>query len=220
MRLAIFDLDGTLLDSVAVMVETVAAAFVTIGEKVPEEKAIRAISGLHVRRGVEMLMPGAAANRVDDLIVAYRMHFARLGGMGRQPLFDGALATLDRLSADPDVLMSVATGKGLRSARVLLEAHGIIDRFVSIETPDENHSKPDPQMIETALSKAGVATKSAVMIGDTVHDMHMAKAAGVAALGVAWGYHGVDELNDAGADIVVHKFDEMVPAIAKLTEGR
>lgn len=217
MRLAIFDLDGTLLDSVAVMVETMSAAFRTIGAEVPDERAIRSISGLHVRRALETLMPGANDARVDELIAAYRLHFQSLGGMVRQPLFAGALETLDQIHADPLTLMSVATGKSYRSATVLLEAHGIIDRFVSIETPDHNHSKPDPQMVETALGKAGIEAPFAVMIGDTTHDMHMAKAAGVGAIGVSWGYHAVDELHDAGADIVLTSFEQLQPAIEKLT---
>lgn len=217
MRLAIFDLDGTLLDSVAVMVETMSAAFRTIGAAAPDEKAIRSISGLNVRHAIEILMPGASDARVDELIAAYRLHFHSLGGMARQPLFAGALATLDQIHADPRTLMSVATGKSYRSACALLETHGIIDRFVSIETPDHNHSKPDPQMVESALTKAAIEPPFAVMIGDTVHDMHMAKAAGVGAIGVSWGYHTADELHDAGADIVLDSFEQLLPAIIRFS---
>jgi phosphoglycolate phosphatase len=95
----------------------------------------------------------------------------------------------------------VATGKGYQSAVTLLERHKILDRFHSIETPDHNRGKPDPQMIETAMEKAGATRRETVMIGDTVHDMKMAKAGGVKAIGVAWGYHTVFDLNAAGADV-------------------
>ncbi len=106
-------------------------------------------------------------------------------------------------------MLAVATGKGYPSATTLLTTHGIIDWFQSIETPTHNRGKPDPEMIHTAIAKAGVTVKDAVMVGDTVHDMHMARAAGVAAIGVAWGYHERVDLLEAGADIVIDGFDQL-----------
>src|SRR5690606_19606815 len=114
----------------------------------------------------------------------------------------------------------VATGKGYRSAVTLLERHGIVDRFHSVETPDHNRGKPDPQMIETAMEKAGASREETVMIGDTVHDMRMARAAGVGAIGVAWGYHTVFDLEQAGADVIVESFDRLDKAIDELLEAR
>ena len=104
-------------------------------------------------------------------------------------------------------------GKGYRGATTLLERHNILTRFNSIQTPDHNRGKPDPQMIETAIAKAGVNRADTVMIGDTVHDMRMAGAAGVKAIGVTWGYHEVDELRAAGADVVIDRFDQLDGAI-------
>jgi phosphoglycolate phosphatase len=114
---------------------------------------------------------------------------------------------------------AVATGKGYNSAVTLLERHEIISRFHSIQTPDHNRGKPDPQMIETAMDRAGIGRQATVMIGDTVHDMRMARAAGVRALGVAWGYHEVAELHDAGAHLVINSFDNLDNAIDSLLEG-
>ena len=98
----------------------------------------------------------------------------------------------------------------------LLESHGIIGRFHSVQTPDHNRGKPDPQMIETAMEKAGAARAQTVMIGDTIHDMRMAKAAGVGAIGVSWGYHEQAELLAEGADIVIDAFDKLDAVIDKL----
>jgi phosphoglycolate phosphatase len=89
-----------------------------------------------------------------------------------------------------------------------------------VQTPDHNRGKPDPQMIETAMEKAGMSRAETVMIGDTVHDMRMAKAAGVGALGVAWGYHTVFDLDAAGADLVVEDFAQLDRAIDELTGTR
>ena len=219
MRLVVFDLDGTLIDSVALIVETVTNAFEAINEPPPTEAAIRSISGITARDAMRILAPGAVEARVDEIYHSYISHYRAGAGLAREPLFAGALAALDRLQAYPDTILAVATGKGHRGAVTLLERHGIIERFHSIQTPDHNRGKPDPQMIETAMDMAGADRSETVMIGDTVHDMRMARAARVGAIGVGWGYHAVTELNDAGADIVIGSFDELDAAIDHLLRG-
>jgi len=216
MRLVIFDMDGTLIDSERLIVETVSAAFAAVGEAMPTEAAIRSISGITAHDAMAILAPHADAARVDAIMESYRARYRDRAGVVREPLFDGALAALDRLRQDPQTILAVATGKGYRGATTLLERHGIIGRFNSIETPDHNRGRPDPQMIDTAMAKAGANRTNTVMIGDTVHDMRMAKAAGVKALGVAWGYHDAAELAVEGADIVVSRFDELDGAIDRL----
>jgi phosphoglycolate phosphatase len=213
MRLVIFDMDGTLIDSVALIVETVTAAFTAINEPVPTETAIRAISGITAREAMGTLAPSAKPERVEQILDSYRAHYRERAGVAREPMFAGALEVLDRLQQRPDTVLAVATGKGYNGAVTLLKRHNILDRFHSIETPDHNRGKPDPQMIETAMEKAGADRAQTVMIGDTVHDIRMAKAAGVTAIGVAWGYHTVFELNEAGADVIVESFAELETAI-------
>ena len=221
MRLIVFDVDGTLIDSVALIVQTVTNAFEAIGEPVPTETAIRSISGITARDAMAMLAPAASPTRVDQILESYRTHYPRGAGVAAEPLFAGALAALDRLQERSDTILAVATGKGYRGAVTLLERHAILDRFHSVETPDHNRGKPDPQMIETAMEKAGASKSETVMIGDTVHDMRMAKAAGVQAIGVAWGYHEITDLLAAGADSIIESFDELDGAIDELlTEGR
>jgi phosphoglycolate phosphatase len=216
MPLIIFDMDGTLIDSVALIVETVTDAFSSINEPVPTETAIRAISGITAHDAMRILAPQAEAKRVEQILDSYRSHYRERAGINREPLFAGALAALDRLQERKDTILAIATGKGFRSATTLLERHSLLDRFHSIETPDHNRGKPDPQMVHTAMEKAGATKAETVMIGDTTHDMRMAKSAGVKALGVAWGYHEVTELNAAGADMVIENFDQLDKAIDEL----
>ena len=216
MRLVIFDLDGTLIDSVALIVETVTDAFRAVDEPVPDERAIRSISGITAREAMAILAPGASPGRIDTILESYRAHYRRQAGVAREPMFAGALAALDRLQTDPETILAVATGKGYAGAVTLLERHGVIGRFHSIQTPDHNRGKPDPQMIETAMSKAGAAAAQTVMVGDTVHDMRMARAAGVGAIGVTWGYHEQVELLAEGANVVIDSFDKLEGAINQL----
>jgi phosphoglycolate phosphatase len=216
MRLIIFDMDGTLVDTVGLIVETVTDAFTAINEPVPTETAIRAISGITAREAMGILSPTAGPERIDEIVESYRSHYRARAGVEREPLFRGALAALDELQTREDTILAVATGKGYNGAITLLERHQILDRFHSVQTPDHNRGKPDPQMIYTAMEKAGATKAETVMIGDTVHDMRMGKAAGVQALGVAWGYHEVTELLAAGADVIVESFAELVPAIDRM----
>jgi phosphoglycolate phosphatase len=220
MPLIVFDMDGTLIDSVALIVETVTDAFSAINEPVPTETAIRAISGITARDAMAILAPGAHDGRVEELVTSYRTHYHQRAGREREPMFSGALEALDRLQRRRDTTLAVATGKGYRGAVTLLENHGILERFHSVQTPDHNRGKPDPQMIETAMAKAGATRAETVMIGDTVHDMRMARAARVGAIGVAWGYHTVVELNEAGADTIIESFDQLDPAIDQLLASR
>lgn len=219
MRLVIFDLDGTLIDSVALIVETVRNSFSAVDEPVPDEKLIRAISGITARDAMGILSPAASPERVEIILESYRQHYMQHAGVAREPLFAGALDALNRLQTDPETILAVATGKGYRGAVTLLERHDIIGRFHSIQTPDHNRGKPDPQMIATAMERAGAAGDRTVMIGDTVYDMRMAKAAGVGAIGVSWGYHEIEDLRAEGADIVIDDFAQLDAAVRELTDA-
>ncbi len=218
MRLVVFDLDGTLINSEALIIETVRESFGSLGQAIPTDDAIRAISGITARDAMAILAPGLDEARIDLILNAYRSTYMQKAGLAREPMFDGALAALDRLQEDPETILAVATGKGHAGAITLLERHDIIGRFHSIQTPAHNRGKPDPQMIETAMERAGIGREATVMIGDTSHDMKMARNAGVKALGVSWGYHTVPELESAGAHRVIHQMDELVDAVNELLE--
>ena len=202
-RLAIFDCDGTLVDGQAAVCDAMDAAFAVTGLPAPDRQQVRRIVGLSLPQAIRLLAPDqseAQRNRVD---AAYRQAFraARESGALAEPLYDGIAELIAALSA-ADWTLAVATGKSQRGLAHCLAEHGMTAHFASLQTADSHPSKPHPAMIDAALAETGADRAATVMIGDTVFDMAMAAAAGVRGIGVAWGYHTVQELHDAGADAV------------------
>ncbi|MCW2364195.1 MULTISPECIES: HAD-IA family hydrolase [Sphingobium] len=200
LRLAIFDCDGTLVDSQHSIVEAMDGAFRAVSLVPPDRQQCLSVVGLSLPYAIARLVPDGSEALRDEICDHYKLRFQHLRASGglREPLYPGIAELLDRLEAQ-GWLLAIATGKSERGLRLLLEHHGMAKRFVSLQTADRNPSKPDPAMIGAALAEAGVERASAVMIGDTSFDMLMARAAGVQALGVAWGYHRAEELIEAGA---------------------
>ena len=196
-RLAIFDCDGTLVDSGASIHRALAAAFEAHGLACPPPNVSRKVIGLSLGEAMAQLAPEADH---DALSSTYREAFfaLRADGHVEEPLFEGILPLLDALEAD-GWLLAVATGKSDRGLRHCLEGHGIHARFVSLQTADRHPSKPHPAMALAAIAEAGARPESSIVIGDTSFDIGMALAAGTGAMGAAWGYHDAQELAAAGA---------------------
>lgn len=199
-RLALFDCDGTLVDSQHNIVLCMDDAFARAGLAPPPREATRRIVGLSLVPAMQALIPDAEHALHIQLAEDYKTAFQRLRGKGlvEEPLFDGILETLDALEAD-GWLLGVATGKSDRGLDLCLRHHGLRDRFVTLQTADRHPSKPHPSMVREAMAEAGAAPTTTVMIGDTSFDMAMGVAARARSLGVDWGYHEIDDLVAAGA---------------------
>ncbi len=202
-RLAVFDCDGTLVDGQAAVCRAMDAAFASVGLPLPDHHQVRRIVGLSLPQAMRLLLPDADETLRGTLDQAYREAFraARESGQLSEPLYEGIDLLLDGLAAR-GWLLGVATGKSQRGLEHCLAAHGLSRRFVTLQTADFHPSKPHPAMLEAALAEAGCDAANAVMIGDTEYDIAMARAAGVRAVGVDWGYHTARELFDAGAEAV------------------
>ncbi|MBT2188913.1 HAD-IA family hydrolase [Sphingobium nicotianae] len=200
LRLAIFDCDGTLVDSQHAIVAAMEHAFAAESVPPPSRAQILSIVGLSLQEAIARLAPEASPALVLAVREHYRTYNVRIreSGAAFDPLYDGIAPLLDRLVAE-DWLLGVATGKSIRGLRHVLATHNLTSHFVTLQTADHHPSKPHPSMIETALAETGVDRANAVMIGDTSFDMMMAQAARVRALGVGWGYHPPGELFAAGA---------------------
>lgn len=218
-RLAVFDCDGTLVDSLGAIAAAMARTFEINGFEPPVPHDVQGIVGLPLLDAINKLAPdGADLERLrDGYAQAYRDLIA--DPTIHEPLYEGAIETLDALEA-AGVLLGVATGKGRRGLHGVLERHGLRERFVTLKTSDDGPGKPDPHMLVAAMEEAGTGPAETIMIGDTTFDIMMAANAGVAAIGVTWGYHGPSELKAAGAAHLVSVFADVVPAVERLTGGR
>ena len=200
-RLALFDCDGTLVDSHANICRAMIETFVDHRLDPPDHAAIRRIVGLSLVEAVAALHPDGDTALHHGLADTYRRTFQAMRADSRldpEPLFPGiadAIAALD----DAGWLFGVATGKSDRGLALVLGHHDLLHRFVTLQTADRHPSKPHPGMVLKAMSDAGAAPTSTIVIGDTSFDMAMGVAAGATAIGAGWGYHEAQELLDAGA---------------------
>lgn len=215
-RLVIFDVDGTLVDSQDHIHAAMTAAFDAEGLEAPPRAEVLSIVGLSLPEAVLRLAPDLSGTCRDRIVDAYKASFAPLRGEMRAPLYPGARETLLALQTQGDVALGIATGKSRRGLNHLLAAHDLAGLFVTMQVADDHPSKPHPSMVMAALAEAGVAAADAVMVGDTTFDMAMARAAGVEALGVGWGYHSPADLAQAGACEVISAYDALLPALDRI----
>lgn len=222
-RLVIFDVDGTLVDSQHHILAAMEGAFAAAGQVAPTPDEVLAIVGLSLPEAMAVLAPGLGADTRAELVARYRDSFVsgRDGGAAEgPPLYPGARAALSRLGAVPDTLLGVATGKARRGLEHIFALHDIGGHFVTTQTADTHPSKPHPSMIHAALYEGGCAADRAVMVGDTDFDILMGRAAGIATIGVSWGYHSPDRLEAAGADAIIDSFEALDAALAGLWTDR
>jgi phosphoglycolate phosphatase len=208
--LALFDCDGTLVDSQANICMAMEHAFAAHNIVPPPRNDIRRIVGLSVFEAVCALMPDANETVHTKMAKAYKQAFHDLRGQGliEEPLYDGMAELLGALHRS-DWKLGVATGKSDRGLERCLDYHGLSEMFVSLQTADRHPSKPHPSMVHQAMADAGSVPERTVMIGDTTYDIHMGRAAGCRTIGVSWGYHAAQELKDAGADDIAETMDDL-----------
>lgn len=218
LRLVIFDVDGTLVDSQADILMSMTAAFDAVAQPVPSRTEILGVVGLSLDVLFPVLAPDVDAHLHSRMIEAYKATYmdrrAQIGAAQSSPLYPGALEVLHALYAQPETLLGVATGKSKRGLDQVMQGHALEGLFVTRQVADFHPSKPHPSMILQAMTEAGVDPAQTVMIGDTSFDIEMATAAGVAGIGVSWGYHHRDRLQAAAH--VIDDFAHLPAVLDKL----
>ena len=204
--LIVFDWDGTLCDSAAIIVDAIQLACADLGLPVPCDADARYVIGLGLNDALRHVAPTLLERDYPQLSARYRAHY--LNHDAQIPMFGGVESLLEALDARGH-LLGVATGKSRRGLDEALLQAGIGHRFVATRCGDEGHPKPHPDMLLKLLEHTGVSPDSALMIGDTTHDLLLAANAGVDAVGVAYGAHPSDALLSQPHRAIVHTVDEL-----------
>lgn len=217
-KLAIFDCDGTLVDSGGTIHRALRSTFDSHGLDCPPRGVTKKVIGLSLDEAFATLVPDgdhpALSRTYKDAFFAMRSQ-----GVVEEPLFDGILEALDAFQTGGWTL-GVATGKSRRGLDHCLAAHGLTEHFVTLQTADNHPSKPHPSMVLAAMAEASAAPHCTVFIGDTAWDMGSARSAACGAIGAGWGYHDESELRDAGAHDVAFDPAELVAMSERWIGGR
>jgi phosphoglycolate phosphatase len=189
--LVVFDWDGTLIDSTAVIVASLQAACADAGLPVPSDERSQHIIGLGLYDAMAHVLPGVSADVYPHVVERYGHHFRTREP--QTPLFTGVEAMLQELHGAGHHL-AIATGKSRRGLDRALEKTGLGRFFHATRCGEESGTKPAPGMLLHLMNMLATAPDRAVMIGDTTHDLQMAANAGVASIAVAYGAHPRDQL--------------------------
>lgn len=217
LRLVIFDVDGTLVDSQEMIFTAFTHAYTRAGLPVPPRAEALSYVGMSLEEIFPRLSPELPHDTHMDLARGYRDAYFQIrearGSAATSPFFPGARETLDTLRAQDWTILAVATGKSKRGLDKLIAGYGLEGYFQSQQTADHHPSKPNPAMVLACLAETGVPADRAVIVGDTTFDMDMGRAAGIKTIGVSWGYHPVNELK---ADCIIDAFAALEGAIDAL----
>jgi phosphoglycolate phosphatase len=205
-RLIVFDWDGTLVDSTSIIAQALQAACRDVGEPIPDDASATYVIGLGLSDALAHVAPGLPRERHAELADRYRTHY--LAAEEDIPLFAGAAELLEELAAK-GYLLAVATGKTRKGLDRALAHHRVAHHFTATRCSDEDAPKPDPAMLFHLMRRLGVTPEQTLMIGDTTHDLLLAKRAGAHAVAVAYGAHDADEFAGFAQLATVHSLAEL-----------
>ncbi|MCM5680872.1 HAD-IA family hydrolase [Schlegelella sp. S2-27] len=204
--LVVFDWDGTLFDSTALIVQCIQSACADLQVPVPSQNAAAYVIGMGLHEALAHAVPGLPSERYPELGLRYRHHY--FAKQHELTLFDGVLPMLQALKGRQHWL-GVATGKsrrGLDEALNTVQLRGVFD---GTRTADETRSKPHPLMLHELMAEFGVEPERTLMIGDTTHDLQLAANAGTASVAVSYGAHEPSAFHEFAPRTVVHSVGEL-----------
>lgn len=211
MKLVLFDCDGTLVDSAAVIHRCMELTFADFGKPAPALAATKSVIGLTLNIAIARMLTRDIDLEIEAMTARYKEHFLayRQQGGPLEPLYDGIADLIAGLAREPQTILGIVTGKSRRGLAAILAHHGYDRTFVTIRTADDCPSKPHPAMVLECCAETGISPAATYVIGDSIYDIEMAKAAGAAAIGVSWGYGAPEQLRAAGAGHVAQVADDI-----------
>ncbi len=211
MKLALFDCDGTLVDSAGIIHRCMERTFAEVGLPQPTQAETKQIIGLSLNLALENLLAGKAETDIPALVALYKDHFVAMRAEPdfHEPLFEGIQEMLFEMRHREDLVLGMVTGKSRRGVLAISATHGFDGMFMTVRTADDCPSKPHPAMVLECCAETGIEPADTVVIGDTVYDIEMAAKAGARAIGVSWGYHDTERLLAAGAERIIQTPGEL-----------
>jgi phosphoglycolate phosphatase len=210
--LLVFDWDGTLIDSAAHIAASLQKAFQDLELPVPSSAQARHVIGLGLQDAMAYLNPALERNRYEELTDRYRVHF--LAGDPEVALFPAVAAGIPGLNLE-GYLLGIATGKSRRGLDRSLHATGLAPYFHASRCADEGLPKPHPDMLQVVMDMVGTVPERTLMVGDTTHDLQMAQNAGVGAVAVSYGAHGLSDLESMRPLGCVSSFEQLMRWLKK-----
>lgn len=206
LRLALFDCDGTLVDSAFAIQRAIIMVFQQFSYSEPSLDETKSVIGLSLDLAIAHLLKRPVDDEILAMVAAYKENYRKIRSdvFSAEPLFPGVLDMLTTLEKDDTTLLGVVTGKSRMGIDRICEAYKL-HCFITIKTADDCPSKPNPAMVIESCKQTGVFPESTYVIGDSIYDMQMAKLAKAKAVGVSWGYHMPDALRAAGADFIARE---------------
>jgi phosphoglycolate phosphatase len=204
--LIVFDWDGTVMDSTAVIAGSIQAACRDLGLQVPDDETARHVIGLGLDQALRYAVPDLTEEMRPELVERYRHHF--LAQDQAIPLFDGARETIVALH-QAGYRLGVATGKSSNGLDRALDSSGLKEYFHATRTADRTLSKPNPAMLLELMDELGASARRTLMIGDTTHDLQMAQNANVDAVAIGHGAHPPEQLMELNPLALVGDFAEL-----------
>lgn len=210
--LIVFDWDGTLFDSTALIVRAIQAACRDLGAPVPSDEAAAHVIGLGLQDALQHAVPDLPVDLYPELGRRYRQHY--FASHDQVTLFAGVPELLAGLR-ERNHWLAVATGKNRHGLNEALRISGLADSFDATRTADETRSKPHPQMLQELMREFGTDPERTLMIGDTTHDLQLAANAGTDAVAVAYGAHPPEQLGDLRPLTIAHSVPELQDWLAR-----
>lgn len=212
LKLAIFDCDGTIVDSRAMIVEGMRRSFAEQQLAIPGDRAVMDLVGLPLRDVLQMLAGDIEIEPLDRLTESYRQHFITLHNDAewKPPLYPGTEKMLEQLVEQHRCLLGIATGKSRRGLDRTLADEAFSVTFATTWTADDGPAKPNPTILEAAMDEVGAYPEQCIMVGDTTFDIDMGNNAGIKTIAVPWGNHTLEQLRASNPDVIIESWDDLV----------